>query len=218
MTDWLGIIDALITLLATIVVAIATVVLARITSRYAKTTDEMLKAGDKPEILIYLFPSESSIYFHNEIFTNCINLCIQNVGTGYASDLKFGGQGLSFIQPTTRMQTVIRKAGRTPERPKGTPLGEISIFKNGINYFPPGRKIEINLFYTTNMEELLGESLNLTATYKDSRGIEVPEKSYSMRFDQWERFSNYVSPNATAALSLQTIANEISEVLRMNRS
>ena len=116
------------------------------------------------------------------------------------------------------MLLVIRKAGRTLERSKGIPLGEISIFKNGIDYFPPGRKIEINLFYTTDMEELLGESLNITVTYKDSRGIEVPEKSYDMSFDQWERFSQSVSPNATAALSLKTIANEIREVLRMNRS
>lgn len=118
MIDWLGSIDAPMTLLATIVVAIATVVLARITSRYAKTTDEMLKAGDKPEILIYLFPGESSINFHNQTVTHCINLCIQNVGTGYASDLKFRGPGFSVIQPITRMLPVIRKAGRTLERPK----------------------------------------------------------------------------------------------------
>lgn len=42
---------AILTLLATVVVAISTVVLAFITKGYAKTTDEMLKAGDKPEIL-----------------------------------------------------------------------------------------------------------------------------------------------------------------------
>ena len=70
-----------------IVTALATVVLAIITWRYVRLTKEILKTSDKPEILIFLFPNEKSLYR--------IDLCIQNIGTGFASDVKFTGD-LSF--------------------------------------------------------------------------------------------------------------------------
>lgn len=80
-----------ITLLATVIVASTTIVLAIITWWYAKTTDRMLKAGNTPEILLYLFPSET--------YSRRINLCIQNIGTGFASDINFRGEDLHLNRP-----------------------------------------------------------------------------------------------------------------------
>ena len=188
------------------IVAITTMVLVGITGWYTHTTKKILNTYDKPEILIYLFPSETSTY--------SINLCIHNIGTGYAKDVKFSGD-LSFVAPNTRVPPAIR--ARNPALAagydsQGIPLGEISIFKYGIDYFPPGRKFEINLFNTIDLGELLEQSLNLTATYKDSRGKDGGTP-FELTFKKWEHFTQSVSPNATVAQSLTKIADDIGKVL-----
>ncbi|MDE0688956.1 MAG: hypothetical protein OXI61_12370 [Candidatus Poribacteria bacterium] len=104
------------------VTAAATVVLGLITWRYVRLTREILKATNKPEILIFLHPADR--------FPS-INLCIQNIGTGFASKIMFTGD-LAF-RPTTL---------------HSIPLKDIGIFKNGIDYLGPEKKLEIPLFYT----------------------------------------------------------------------
>ena len=182
---------------STIVVAVATLVLACLTGSYARSTRQILDTYDKPEVLIYLFPSESNAH--------CINLCIQNIGTGFASDIILSGD-LSFESPFNLLR-------RNYYSPQGTRLEEISIFRNGIDYLPPGRKIEMSLFYTDRIDDLSTDTLSLTADYTDSRG-----KSYLMdfnlKFNQWENFSQSVSPNSSAAQSLGKIAQDIERVLR----
>ncbi len=135
-------VSTIVIAVSAIVTAAATVILAKITSRYAKTTDDILKANDKPEILIFLFPDERSAY--------SINLCIQNIGTGFASDVKFDGD-LSF----------------KPAPYYNLALKEIGIFKNGVNYLPPGKKIEIFLFQTSVIPNLSVKSLNISVSYAD---------------------------------------------------
>ena len=66
-----------------LITAIATGVLAVITYLYAKTTREILKASNKPEIIIFLFPDKTYPY--------CVNLCIENIGTGFAHKIYFSG-------------------------------------------------------------------------------------------------------------------------------
>ena len=94
---------------------ISAFLLAGITWWYVHLTRQLLKVTHKPEILVYLCPSET--YF------NCINLCVQNVGTGLARDVKFTGN-LSF-SPDNDLR-----------------LGEIGFIKKGIDYLGPGQKIE----------------------------------------------------------------------------
>lgn len=187
-----------ITALATIVIAIATIILARITSRYAKTTDEILKAGNKPEILIFLFPDET--------FPYCINLCIQNIGTGFARDVKFTGD-FSF----------------TPMLPPGwKPLAENSILKNGIDYLPPGKNVKIFLFMTHTMQQesmisgrppISEEYLDITVTHKD---IESPE-NFILQFNQWEGYgASENHPIADIADTLRVrIAEDLGEIKRI---
>jgi len=135
-----------------LITAIATGILAVITYLYAKTTREILKASNKPEILIFLFPDETYPY--------CVNLCIQNIGTGFAYKIRFTGD---FSFP--------------PMLPHGwKPLGKNVVLKNGIDYLPPGKKVEIFLFMTNTMEQSFSpsmlkiseESLDITVTYRDS--------------------------------------------------
>ena len=75
LTDFLNKNDGTIT-------AIATVSLTDITFWYAFLTRKILKSTNKPEILIFLYPDEKYPF---------INLCIQNIGTGFASAITFTG-------------------------------------------------------------------------------------------------------------------------------
>ena len=196
--SWLNENNGATTALATIVIAIATIILTWITSRYAKTTDEMLKAGNKPEILIFLFPDET--------FPYCINLCIQNIGTGFAHDVKFTGD-FSF----------------TPILPPGwKPLAENSILKNGIDYLPPGKMVKIFLFMTHTVKQesmvpgrppISEEYLDITVTHKD---IEKPE-NFLLQFNQWEGYgASENQPIADIADTLKVrIAEDLGEIKRI---
>ena len=178
---WLkGFVDFLNTNNGTIT-AIATVILAVITFWYATLTRKILKITDKPEILIFLFPSEANPYK--------INLCIQNIGTGLASDIKFSDD-LSII-PTLPFDN--------------TPLNKMSIFKDGIDYLGPGKKIEIGLFITHAMGELLNKSLEITVYYKDSTNGKHKD-SFILNFCKWENFRQDEIPIISVANSLKSIA------------
>ena len=181
---------------STIIIAFATIVLAFITGSYASSTKKILDTYDKPEVLIYLFPSESN--------ANCINLCIQNIGTGFAADIKFSGD-LSFVSPFNLLR-------RNYYSTEGTKLEEISIFRNGIDYLPPGRKIEMRLFDTDRIDDLSTDTLSLTTAYKDSRK-ETYSRDFNLKFNQWENFSQSVSPNSSAAQSLAKIADNVGRAL-----
>ena len=183
-----------------LITAVATGVLAVITFFYAMTTRGILKASNKPEILIFLFPDETYPY--------CINLCIQNIGTGFAHKISFAGD-FSF----------------TPMLPHGwKPLAENGILKNGIDYLPPGKKVEIYLFTTNTMEQSFSpgmltiseELLDVTVTYKDSVNAEHKEK-FQLEFNQWDRYGlSKNNPVADIADTLKVrIAEDLSEIKRI---
>ena len=173
-----------------IVTAVATVVLVGVTIWYAHTTREILKATNKPEILIFLYPSE----FHPSL----VNLCIQNIGTGFASKIVFSGDDLSFSPPLGFQEI---------------PLNEMSIFKNDIDYLGPGKKIEIPLFSAFGAENLPQKSLKITVTYK-----ELPKgETFDLEFTKWAGFYQDEPPIVSAAESLKSIASEIQMLLRYQR-
>ena len=190
-----------------IIIAGSTVVLAIITLFYLletremrKTTQEMLRVSDKPHILIYLFPDET--------YPHCINLCIQNIGTGFAHKIDFTGD-FSF----------------TPMLPRGwKPLADNGIIKNGIDYLGPGKKIEIFLFMSPMMRQdsmvpnrppILEERLDITVTYQDSMKKERKEE-FLLEFKQWEDYGNSESqPIAEIADFLKTqVADTLDEIKR----
>ena len=180
--SWLNEHSGAITVFTAVATVIVTVILVYITAQYARTTDRILRASDTPEILIFLFPDERSTY--------SINLCIQNIGTGFASDVKFTGD-LSF----------------KPFPPGSVALSNIGVFKNGIDYLPPGKKIEIFLFYTTHIQKLPVKSLNFTVSYVDSMGKQCKD-SFFLEFNKWIGFTQRIND------PLNKIVNELDGIRR----
>lgn len=124
------------------IIGVATLVLMGITAYYAYLTRCLLKANDTPEIAISLRSHEISV--------NLVMLCIENVGTGAAHDVKF----------TTD----------PPSLPSlDIPFEKIGFLKSGIRYFEPGRKIEQFLVSVIGkFDELKQTQLKITVTYEDS--------------------------------------------------
>lgn len=187
--DWINIVIVCLNENNGVITAFATVVLVVITFWYASTTQKILKASNKPVILVYLFPSEG--------YTSKINLCIQNIGTGFASNIKIKGDYSTL--PTASLIH--------------NPFQEMSIFKDGIDYLGPGRKIEIPLFFTHSMGELKEKSLDLSVEYNDSNGTSIPH-TFQLDFKKWIDFHQEENPIVSASDSLKTIALEIHRVLK----
>ena len=99
-----------------LIAAIATVILVGITWRYVQLTDNLLKSTYRPQIVVSLHISRLSDNY--DIYTKYIS--VENVGTGVARKLIFGGD-LDF------------------ETEDGTPLNQIPFFKNGIDALVPGK-------------------------------------------------------------------------------
>jgi hypothetical protein len=158
--DWLNANDGT-------VIGIATVVLVVITGYYAYLTRRLLKANDTPEIAISLRSHEISV--------NLVMLCIENVGTGAAHNVKF----------TTNPSSI-------PSL--DIPFENIGFLKSGINYFEPGRKIEQFLVSVVNkFDELKQTQLKVTVTYKDSANYKH-EQIFHLDFSEGIGFSQIGSP------------------------
>ncbi len=124
-----------------VVIGIATIVLVGITGYYAYLTRRMLEANNTPEIAISLRPHEA--YIH------CVMLCIENIGTGAARNIKFQTD-LSFKPDGDRA------------------LGEAGFLKKGIGYLGPGQKIEHFLVSVIGkLDELKNTPLEFKVTYTD---------------------------------------------------
>lgn len=174
--------ETLVSLISSIVIAIATVTLVGITFWYTRITNEILKATNKPEVIIFFHYGENSV-----------NLCVQNIGTGYATDIKFTGE-LSF----------------TPIDPGDKALKELEPYKSGIDYLGCGHKIETFLFTTHDIHKLsvrFNHPMNITVTYKDSANTEY-EKTHLFDFHNWENTKHFISPQSdNLATPLKKIAS-----------
>ena len=92
-------------------------------------------------------------------------------------------------------------------------MNEIGIFKNGIDYLPPGKKIEIGLFITHAMGNAGEKPLEIITTYKDSSKEEYRE-TYILDIGKWESFQQEQEPFADASRALGNIAWDLSSILR----
>lgn len=176
------------------ITALATVILVIITYWYARMTNKMVKALNNSEILINLQPDDKN--------PCCINLCIQNIGTGAASELKFKGD-LSFRPALYKLE----------------PLSERGILKNGIDYLGPGKKLEIFLFYSQHMfqhvygtnKPISEHSIDITVKYKDTTNRKK-EKSFLLTFDKWEKYGDF--ENDPVSQIARTLDERIAETLQ----
>lgn len=178
------IISTIVIAAAAVVTATATVILARITSRYAETTDKILRAANKPEVILFLRMNRALSTM----------LCVQNIGAGYASDIKFTGD-LSF-KPTV---------------PGDSPLEETEPFKSGLNYLGSGHKIDVFLFTLKHLPTVPEHSFSIIVSYKDSTNI--PYET-TFRFDIGNWMSNprqFIRPETN---DIEGVLDEINKTLR----
>ncbi|MDE0086051.1 MAG: hypothetical protein OXU23_10090 [Candidatus Poribacteria bacterium] len=126
---------------------IATIVLVRITHKYVLLTQQILKTTNKPKVVAYLSyePSRHHIYLN-----------IQNIGVGYASNIKFDGD-LSF----TPMKLYFME-----EEPKALKYTEP--FKNGQKFLGVGQKISVILADSHLIANLEKQTLSIQISYSDS--------------------------------------------------
>ena len=163
----------------------ATVILAVITKRYVQLTQDILKATNTPEVILFFHYGENSV-----------NLCVQNIGTGYASDIKFTFTGDRPFKPYP---------------PGDKALKELEPYKNGIDYLGCGHKIETFLFSTHDTSHKISvrfnHPMNITVTYKDSANTEY-NKTFTFEFQDWENVKHFISQqNGEVTNELKKIAN-----------
>lgn len=173
-----------------IITALATALLAYITWRYVRLmktyvqltqenvqlTQEILKATNKPEVTIFL-------RFNND---RTISLRIENIGTGYASDVEFAGDLLSY------------KARPQFFGEEGKKIKELPPFKNGIPYLGSGHKIDTLPLFSIYVEEedrIPKHAISITVSYKDSTGT-PDDRTFSFEPRNWEDRSQFMSPHS----------------------
>ncbi len=159
-----------------LIAAIATVILVGITWRYVRLTQEILKATNKPEVIIFL-------RFNND---KTISLRIENIGTGYASDVELAGDLLSY------------KARPQFFGEEGKKIKELPPFKNGIPYLGSGHKIDTLPLFSIYVEEedhIPKHAISITVSYKDSTGT-PDDKTFFFEPRNWEDRSQFMSPHS----------------------
>ena len=181
----MGIIESLNTN-SGVIIAIAAIVLVGVISYYAYLTWRLLKANNTPEIAI-------SLRCH-EVHVSLVMLCVENIGTGAARNLRF-----------------VTKPSSIPGL--DIPFEKIGFLKGGIAYFEPGRKIEQFLVNVIDKyDELKQIPLEITVKYKDVVDREH-EHTFHLDFSENEGFSHIGRPPlfeiAEATKKLQKDINSI---------
>ena len=172
---------------AAIGTTVATIVLVIITKKYVLLTQDILKATNKPKIILFLRYRERSI-----------SLCIQNIASGYASDIEFGGD-LSF--------KTIDRFGR-----EGKALKDIEPFKSGINFLGTGHKINTFLCDEADIRDLKKRSFKILVSYKDSAGKKF-KQLFPFDLGNWENTSQFITPDTDdVANAIERVAGKLEQL------
>lgn len=165
--------------LANVVTAVTAVIVVILTY----TT---LKNADRPEIVVFLRPHETHL--------SCLMLCIENVGTGRACDVRFKTNFSS------------------------TPLEEPNFLKKGLASLERGQKINHFLVSVIGkLEELKQTPLEITVIYTDSKGRKRKgrkrTRDFRLDFGELEGLS---SIGKTPLVEIADAAKNIEKVLQKN--
>ena len=166
------------------ITASATIILVIITGRYVHLTKQMLKSTNTPIVQLFLHHSGNSI-----------TLCVQNIGIGFARDIKFTGD-LSF-------KALNRIASDE------TPLEDLEPFKSGIDYLGPGHKIETFLFHRGHLKTIPNHTFDITATYKDLADAKY-KKTFTFEIGNWDNTDQFGSPHTDeVANAIEKVAQQL---------
>lgn len=88
---------------------------------------------------------------------------------------------------------------------------EFGIFKQGIDYLGPGNKVQIFLFWTTEIPDLSTQSLTITVSHNDCK----PEKDikFLLDFTMWEGVGQQFKELEPIAEIEQTLKEDIAKSL-----
>lgn len=170
------------------ITAVATLILVGITGWYVYLTRQMLKVANTPVIRMFLHARG-----------NNITLCVENIGTGFARDIKFTGD-LSF----------------KPFKPIGeseATLEELEPFKSGIEYLGPGHKVERFLFRRGDLTRVPNHTFDIIVTYNDL-GIAKEKKTFSFEIGNWENTDQFGSPHADdVATAVERVSGNLDRLI-----
>lgn len=176
-----------ITAAATAILACITLWYVLVTQKIMKTSQEMLRVANTPEVQV-------SLLYGHDTFAQIptIDLCIQNIGSGFAHDLKFSGSITSFKSKFSEKM-----------------LGEYDIIKNGVSHLGPGKRYQITLLDVVGNVPLPKEPFEMIVTYKDSAKNEKNE-TFSIDFTKNIGYRQLGDPSfESIADSLQTISQSL---------
>ena len=198
--EWLALIICVIAILAIVVLAIIGCRYLYSRGRLSKTAKESENIGhpEKPEIVVFLRPHTASV--------QCLMLCIENLGTGTAYNLRFGtgaSRPAPFLTPSSN-------------------FGDVSLLKKNtflqseIHCFGPGQKLEQFLISLIGgLPEELKQPLQISVTYTDALNHPY-EHRYTLDFGEFESLehSNSVEEKMTSDLNplLHTMQTGFSQI------
>ena len=182
--EWLSVAD----LVVSIIMVLVTIALVFITRRYVILTGELVKSNSKPEILVYLRPDEDNLL--------CVNLWVENVGTGLAYNVEFTPADPSFA----------------PDRENS--LGNLGLIREKIDYWGPGHKTKTFLTSVVGRQDLFEqEPFKIDVTYEDSEKTPY-RRSFSLDFKQWENVSEVPTNSSKMAKALEGIQGHLKKTLK----
>ena len=159
-----------------------------------RLTKKIVKFSNTPKVRVFLAPINGLRQYP---FT--IDLCIQNIGTGFAYDVKFACD-LSHIQPYGSKIT----------------LAEYDVIKDGISHLGPGKYYPILLCnYISENDGYTPEPptdvIDIEVSYRDSENKKYEEK-YTLDFSKIDNFPHIDN------ISLEEIALSLRGVEEIVRS
>lgn len=167
------------------ITAIATLILVGITAWYVYLTRQMLKVANTPVIRMFLHARKHDIF-----------LCVENIGTGFARNIKFTGD-LSF-KPTT-----------WNDNENDKPLKGLEPFKSGIPYLGAGHKQERIIISSGEFWDVPKHAFDIIVTYNDL-GIAKEKKTFSFEIGNWDNTDQFGSPHTD---EVATAVERVSENL-----
>lgn len=129
----------------------------KVMDEHVKVTRDILKASHTPKLTMYLTLDNNVFQSQTMKKTFWIVLRVENIGTGYATDVKFTGD-LSF------------KCKKDAKE-----LGELYPFKNGVQHFSAGYKIDTHLYVFGTLSKEIDSNFKITVSYKDPTGDELSD-------------------------------------------
>ena len=185
-------ISTIVITLSSFLTAAATIVLVGITGWYVYLTRQMLKVANTPVVRMFLHTREYAIF-----------LCVENIGTGFARNIKFTGD-LSF------------KPIPWNDNNHDKPLKELEPFKSGIPYLGAGHKRDRPISYATEFGSLPKHAFDIIVTYNDL-GIAKETKTFSFEIGNWDNTDQFGSPHTDeVATAVERVAGNL-EMLRRHR-